>query len=175
MRTLILTFLLLVFSHNGFANDQVSKLDKLKAAYMFNFVKFITWPADNTNEVEATQSNNSEPLTFCLQTSAEFKGFFEALANTQVIGPQQKSIKSILLEEAVECDLVYLTAKYDDAYSKLSRAVVIQNSELVESRLSVFTFFKQNNRLRFEIDLQRAKQLKIDISSELLKLAKVKQ
>lgn len=150
---------------NAHAQVPLKREDKLKAAYMLNFTKFISWPE---------HQDSRKTLIFCLQGSPEFHEFFTALTKDRIVGPQKKTIRSVSIANASVCDLVYLQSDVDVLPAMLQNTVIIKDTENVSIRPSVFTFYEQNNKLRFVINMDEQKRLNIVVSSELLKLAKIK-
>ncbi|MBO1255371.1 YfiR family protein [Alteromonas sp. 5E99-2] len=143
----------------------MDKVDKVKAAYLFNFTKFINWSESHTHLTS---------LTFCLQTDPQFLSFFSEIAQNRPVGSEQIVISAVHLSQATKCDLVYITEPIANNSLDLTNTVTIQNEGRQYLPSAVFLLFERKNKLRFEIDLKEARRLNVNISSELLKLAKTR-
>ena len=144
------------------AKAELKKVDKLKAAYIVNFTRFISWP-----------DNQTMPLTLCIQDNPELSDFM-----THLIASKNKQKKNPLqvvpLAVATTCDIAFLNKPAPEYRSKLNATMVISDNRSIYSQQAVFTFFEQGNRLRFEVTLANARALNLSISSELLKVATVR-
>ncbi|MDO6566102.1 YfiR family protein [Alteromonas sp. 1_MG-2023] len=157
---LVVIALTLSFSHSAFAD--LKKIEKLKAAYMFNFTKFIKW-----------DRASSESINFCVQDDEVFRRFLTQLVESRP-SSSGAPISIVMLDGKQMCTFAYII-KNDDVLLNLSTSTILISDfpDLID-RPSVFTFYQENNRLRFEINLAEAERLELTISSELLKVAKIK-
>jgi len=160
MRMLLL--LLCLMSSSVLLADELSKSDKLKAAYLFNFTKYIDWPATRVD---------SRVLNICSYASTEFNTFLKALVQGRTV----KEGRTILVlqpqSDTTDCNLVFLKQLPPATFS--SDALLIGDNASYKQAGASIHFFQENRRLRFEVDLQRIEQQDLKISSELLKLARV--
>ncbi|CAD5272682.1 conserved exported hypothetical protein [Alteromonas sp. 38] len=161
MRSLLIVVVLtLGVSHSAFAD--LKKVDKLKAAYMFNFTKFMTWSSINTDSVN-----------FCVQNDEAFQQFLTQLVESRP-SSSVTPIRIVVLDGKQSCTFAFLTKNDDSLLNLTTSTIIISDLPNLIDRPSVFTFYEENNRLRFEIDLAEAERLNLSISSELLKVAKIK-
>lgn len=153
------------------ANTKVtlSKEKKLKAAYLFNFTRFIEWPNNGANKQPSS-------IHICIDDSKEFYQFLHQMVSSRAVDKSQGEVKVLQLEQAFECDLLYVTStqKNVNVNANLSNTVIIVDSNEVVFPEQSMAFYKEKGRLRFEIDLEKIKSLDITFSSELLKLARIK-
>jgi len=161
MRSLFIAVALtLAVSHAAYAN--LKKLDKVKAAYMFNFTKFMTW-----------NSINNEPVNFCVQNDEAFQQFLTQLVESR-LSSSVAPIHIVMLDGKHSCTFAYLIENDESLLNLTTSTIIISDVPNLIDRPAVFTFYEENNRLRFEIDLAEAERLELTISSELLKVAKIK-
>lgn len=149
------------------AQSELSKENKLKAAYLLNFTLFISWP-----EHHSVVPKHS--IILCLQGSKEFVQFANELAASGRFSNEKRLVKVEPLSSADKCDLSYIQQKILNIPSQMLTSVIVADSELVQLDTTAITFFRQQRKLRFEINLLVMQQLEVTVSSELLKLAKVK-
>ncbi|MBT3133758.1 YfiR family protein [Alteromonas sp. ALT199] len=143
------------------ATAELPKIDKLKAAYMYNFTKFITW-----------ERNESVPTVFCIHKNDELLSFFDALVKTR-----EKEKASVVVsdsKDASACHMTYLSTSDDLTVAHLRNSVLITESDTLTDAAPVFRFYTENQKLRFEIDIARADELDIKISAKLLQVARIK-
>lgn len=168
-RILLMSIVLatLLFNHVAYGQSELSKENKLKAAYLLNFTLFISWPEHHS--VAAKHS-----IILCLQGSTEFVQFANELAGGGRFSNEKRLVKVEPLSSADKCDLSYIQQKILNIPSQMQTSVIVADSELVQLDTTAITFFRQHRKLRFEINLLVMQQLDVTVSSELLKLAKVK-
>ena len=162
----------LLLCNSSQAESILSKKDKLKAAYLLNFTQFIEWP---NKEAEKTPTT----IRICVDGSSEFLLFLNQMAETRNQGLLQKTIKALPLTAAKGCELLYVkesnTGKFDFInLEKIDNTVIVTDSNEISFPKTSIVFYEQNKNLRFEIDLQQINEAQVIVSSELLKLARIK-
>ena len=79
------------------------------------------------------------------------------------------------LSEAKHCDYTYLYRPIQDENLKIIEgSVVVLSSDQMSQKDAAIIFYIDERKLRFEIDLNTIKKLNVMVSSELLKLARIK-
>ena len=164
--------LLLCFPVN--AEDSLSKEDKLKAAYIWNFIDFINWPDLGLDKLPSE-------IRICIDGSNDFVEFFRQLVGNRRVGKLQHSVEVLQLKEARKCELIYVREANKTTALKLVGAksldedtVIVADTSSIYFPGAAIMFYQENKKLRFEVDLERINTLNVDISSELLKLARIK-
>jgi hypothetical protein len=138
--------------------------DQFKAAYLFNFAKFVEWPP----------AAISETLTVCFLGG---HGVYDALA----VGIESKrvSTRRLLvrrLEPAAStdgCNALYLdaAAAANPPPTATLPVLTISDAPGFASSGGIIELFTENHRLRFLINVDSAQHVGLRISSDLLKLA----
>ena len=150
------------------AKDTFSKESKLRAAYFLNFIKFINWP-------NHSQDNPLTPLYICLQDETPFENFFRDLISNVATANNKPELRIYRLSEAKHCDYTYLYRPIQDENLKIIEgSVVVLSSDQISHKDAAIIFYIDERKLRFEIDLNNVKKLNLTVSSELLKLARIK-
>jgi hypothetical protein len=162
----------LLLCNSSHAESILSKKDKLKAAYLLNFTQFIEWP---NKEAEKTPTT----IRICVDGSSEFLLFLNQMAETRNQGLLQKTIKALPLTAAKGCELLYVkesnAGKFDFInLERIDNTVIVTDSNEISFPKTSIVFYEQNKNLRFEIDLQQINEAQVIVSSELLKLARIK-
>ena len=166
-------FLLLALSPSALSTrdafSQSVSEDDVKAAMVFNFLRFSTLP------------NPSDKILLCVLSNYPGVNQIRAL-DGKSLGSSPVRIE-IVEESAVltraQCQVaVYgeLSPKAAGALQSLTRSGVLtigQDAGFLE-RGGVIRFFSESNRVRFEIDNESARSAGITISSKVLALARIK-
>ncbi|MCW8860104.1 MAG: YfiR family protein [Deltaproteobacteria bacterium] len=143
---------------------------QVKAAYLYNFAKFITWP-------ETAFSDKKAPLVIGVLGKNEFNGYLEPLTSKTVRNRPivVKHFKSI--EDVSACQILYLSSSENKQLKthlkKLSvQAIVTLSDERNFAKQGgIIQFTPVRGRLRFIINLEKAKAVGMKIDSQLLSLA----
>lgn len=163
---MLLTSALLCTAWSANAQTALSKSSKIKAAYIFNFTKYIEWPRDAFTHIET-------PITICVEHNPEFNDFIKALVKQRKVGKDQRSLIVRNINDANICHIAYVKSAEAHTETLLRNALVLSDMNNKHA-FSAIIFFRQNDKLRFEINMVEVNRLNITISSELLKLARVK-
>jgi hypothetical protein len=154
------------------AADSVSKEYKIKAAYLYNFAKFVEWPADSF-------TNSQEPLVIGVFGQNPFGEELKAIAKDHKINGRDIVIKPVAtLAEAGGVHLMFFGVTEDDqvagmlAALKNSSVLTVGESEKFFAAGGMITFVREADKVRFEINAPAAEQHGVKISAQLLKLAK---
>jgi len=165
-RVLIVT-LTWLYSLASPAVAELSKGDKLKAAYLLNFTRFIEWPNRGTLD-------NPAAIRVCVASSEDFLRFLVELVGDRRVGRLRHPVEVSSLDSGKNCDLIFLQAAYEEIPVNPLEAIVVSDSADQLLSVAAIAFYTEDRKLRFEVDLQKIKSLDITISSELLKLARIR-
>jgi hypothetical protein len=142
----------------------------VEAAYLYNFGKFVRWPAD--------VSESKKSFDICILGQDPFDGTLQHLiANAQMNGrPMQRRVIAHASEEQ-GCAIVYV-AESEAAHLEETVVALNRRGELLVSGLPHFLedggavqFVIEKRRVRFEVNLDSASKDGLIVSSELLKVA----
>ena len=146
---------------------------RIKASFLFNFAKFITWPA----QADASQAK----LLFCIVGSSEVSAILKSQAEGQSIGGRRIIIEetnpSNPLSRLDNCQLIYIgerTKNSDqilDRVKKLPIVTVGQDMHFLQHG-GIINLMREDGRFKFQISLISATQAGLSISSKLLQLAR---
>ena len=143
---------------------------QVKAAFVYNFAKFVEWPADAFN-------GSSAPIRFCVLGESLVGPDLSQITEGKAIGghPIQVVPNSRNLRE---CHVLFISSSHTvplkQIQEQLHGAAVLIVGEtrdfVVEG--GMIGFMLEDARVRFEVNLETAKQSRLKISSKLLSLAK---
>jgi len=149
------------------AAAELPKEDKLKAAYLLNFTRFIEWPNRGTVDDPAV-------IRVCVDSSEEFLRFLVELVGDRRVGRLRHPVEVSPLDNAENCDLIFLQESRDEIPLHPLGAIVVSDSVDTSLSVAAIAFYTEDRKLRFEVDLQKIRSLDVSVSSELLKLARIR-
>jgi ribosome-associated protein YbcJ (S4-like RNA binding protein) len=156
----------------GLAQDPVAKEYQIKAAYLYNFAKFVEWPAP-------AFTNNESPLVIGVFGPNPFGDELIAIAKDHKINGRSIVIKHVAtLAEARGVHLMFFGDTEDGhiagtlAALKENGVLTVGESEKFIASGGMISFVLEENRVRFEINAAAAERQGMKISAQLLKLAK---
>ena len=144
---------------------------QVKAAFLFNFVKFIEWPEESLRE-------NGGRIRLCVLGAGPFAPQLERMvAGKSVNGRALEVVNVSLGGPWSHCQMLFVGSAQAGALHKLlddlrgdSVLTVGEGSEFLRQGGAI-RFFLLDNHVRFEINLDAAEQARLKISSKLLALA----
>lgn len=157
------TMILLLLARPGRA--QTSSYGELQSAYIYNFAKYIKWPA--------------EYQTFTIGVFGD-ADIMDQLAKTlkgKKIGGKEITLKKIgSAEESAQCHIVYLpSSKSKDLPSLLKavngKSVLVVTEEDLIKKGAVISFVVEDDKLRFKLNQSAMTKAGLIAAEGLLKLA----
>ena len=166
----VLRFLtaLLLWSALGLADASVRSEYEIKAAFLYNFTRFITWAEA---PAEATE------LTLCVLGQNPFGDVLAGLDGRVSQGRRLRLAFHETLLEADQCQVLFVgTGKarnlrsITDYARERNMLTISEIPDFVEDG-GIIGYVKEGNVIRFEINLLAAQQAGLQINSRLLELA----
>jgi len=144
---------------------------QVKAAFLLNFAKLVKWPAKN-------QPAPGQPIVLGIVGDAGVAKSMSSKLEGAQVGKHPVAVRIVSRAAQVEgCHIVFLASgRDDDAILEAARsraALSVGESEGFAARGGMVNFFSEGKKLRFEINTDAAAQAEIEISSRLLRLAKL--
>jgi len=144
---------------------------EVKAAYLYNFGKFVEWPA----KIKAA---NAGAFTICVLGQDPFGVTLDATIAGETIDRKSVVAKRISKpQDAADCRILFISSS-EESQLKQILATLDKTSVLTVSDMLQFTrrggmiqFILEENRVRFEVNLTTAERAGLTLSSQLLKLA----
>jgi len=171
------------------ADSAANREYQVKAAFLYSFIKFVDWPAEDTVDV-------NQPIIIGVLGTDPFGNAFEPVKDTHVKGRKVnverfKSLEDIkkdasqdvsLLRSQTDairkCHLLFICSSekghLSEIIESLKGASVLTISEMedfVESR-GMIELLMEEGKVRFEVNLSAAEKANLKIRSQLLRLAK---
>lgn len=154
------------------AQDAAPSEYQIKAAFLFNFAKFVQWPP------EAFATTNS-PLIIGVLGENVFGDNLEKTINHKVINERPLQFKEFhSVGEATNCHILFISTSEKAKFSKIIQGLqgtsvltVSETGEFIDAG-GMINFVLEANKIRFEINDEAAKKAGLKISSKLLSLAR---
>lgn len=160
-----------VVSEKTAESAAIEKREKqIKAAFLFNFLKFVEWP-------EPMQNTS----TICFLENNTFGDALTPLTKKQVRGKPIQIKENITLNNISQCSILYIDPKFEESLDTmlldiyLYPILTISDMRHFAFKGGVLGFYREKKRVRFAINTSRAERLGLKLSSKLLELAKVVQ
>ncbi len=164
-------FLLALFI-GGVARAEANLEHEIKAAYLFKFVTLTDWPA-------GALPPDGHPITLGVYGKNPFGNALSPLDGKVVKGRVLRVKEVSSPAEAKLCQIVFISPSERAQFPELIR-------ELTEARVltvgadagfaasgGIINFFEERNKIRFEINQDASRRIGFNISSEVLKLARL--
>ncbi len=165
-----LLFLSLFGAQTSHAQQTHPTESQVKAAYLYNFGKFVTWTGTN--------AGSSASFDICVLGKDPFGVVLDSTVAGGNIGEKRVTAKKISsLQESDHCRIVFISSS-EQARLKAILAAAKAGGTLTVSDIPHFAdkggmieFVPQENRIRFEVNLPATEEAGLTLSSELLKVA----
>lgn len=140
---------------------------ELKAAFIYQIAKFVEWPPSRG------------PLRLCVVGGNPFGPALETIRGKPL---NERKVEVALLAPGAdlrECAMLFIAASAERhlerivAISRGSGTLTISDTEGFSERGAMVNFYLENGKVRFEINLDAARQSDLKISSKLLSLARI--
>ena len=146
--------------------QDVSLEYRVKAAYLFNFTKFVEWPRDTADR----------PLTICVAGRNVFGEVLTDLVRGERVNDRPIETR-LILEPEPGCDILFVPrGAAAAAYLRAARGMPVLSVGESSDFLAlggVANFILEGANVRFEIDADAAGRAGLRVSSRLLRLARV--
>jgi hypothetical protein len=154
------------------AAAQTATASSLRSAFLFNFAKFTQWPAEALPP--------AAPLVICVLGDPAVAAELEQSARNQILEGHRIVVWKGLGEGSVQsCHMLYVAAAVErqvqaslDTVRNAPVLTVGESSLFAETGGSV-QLFRENDRMRFAVNIDAVQRQKLHLSAQLLSLAKV--
>lgn len=144
---------------------------QLKAAFLYNFAKFVEWPA------QAFKTPN-EPIRICVLGQNSFGSSLEDTVRGKVAGGRSFAVQNIAnTQQANSCHILFVSASERKKFKSILldlnglSVLTVGESDGFAAIGGVINLKLDGGQLQMEIDTGAAERAKLRISSKLLSLA----
>ena len=146
---------------------------QVKAAFLFNFARFVEWPADAFPSADA-------PLQVCVLGQDPFGADFEqVILDKTVNGHRLEVIHPAGVPQARACQILFVAAserrRVREILQGLASACVLTvgDSPGFAKMGGIINFVLEESRVRFEINVQAAERVHLKLNARLMTVANV--
>lgn len=170
---LVISALFLSGAWNLPAQTAASKEYQIKAAFVFNFAQFVDWPSD-------TFTNASAPLCIGVLGDDPFGDILDTTINGEKVNGHPLVVRRFhKAEEIQDCQVLFIS------HSEAKRMRQVLDGLKGRSVLTIgevdgfckdggiIRFVTEQNKIRFRINPETAKNSSLTVSSKLLRLAQI--
>jgi hypothetical protein len=155
--------------------DDSSKEYKVKAAFIYNFAQFVDWP-------DSAFVSSDAPFVVVIVGKDPFNGLLDRAVGGKSVGNRRAVVQHIdSIDQIGSCQILFVPQTDDDSLTQILKKIqdrpilAIGENENLPSLGGCCRFFTEDDRVRFEINLDAANAANLKISSKLLKLARIYQ
>jgi hypothetical protein len=168
----IVLMVLLVRGRPVQGHGSASSEHEVKAAFLFHFSQFVDWP-------EGTFKEANSPIVYCTIGEDPFHGALDASLSGKAVGERALRVQHFKqLEEIRGCQILFIGESEQKRVATLATkfqgnpVLTVGESEHFIQEGGMIGFLLEENKIRFEINLEAAEHAKLKLSSRLLALAK---
>ena len=170
---LLLLFICLTGMGTSGLSAQPADEYQVKAGFLFNFAKFITWP-------EAAFPSPDTPFVIAIVGTDPFGVILDqAVAGKQVLDRPIVVRRFATLDDIDRCHILFasrsVTNQYERIFNKANTlfSLTVGESDQFAQRGGIINFVIRDQKIRFEINPDAARRADVRINAKLLKLAEI--
>jgi len=167
----------LLFTPGAVADSKALQLKQVKAAFVLNIAKFVTWP-------KQVYQQRPEQLLLCYYQTDPLGAAFETIRDKTVNGRHLKKVTVEDLTASARCDILLIPADAQvNLASEASQGVtwpVLTIADMTHRdtaevfyKGALISLVRQGKRIGFAVNVLGTKKAGLKVSSELLKLATI--
>lgn len=144
----------------------------LTAAFVYNFAKFTTWPADAIGA--------RAPVVFCVMGDTSVADALEQLVKGRDLGGRAIAVRQVAADAGVRaCHVLYASgldeARAIEVLQLIGHAAVLTVSDFEEFAQvgGTASVYIENERMRFSFNVASVERARLTVSSKLLTLARI--
>ena len=145
---------------------------QVKAAYLYNFGKFVSWPP------KPDSSTPSKPFNLCVLGKDPFGSTLDSTVADESIDGRTVIVSRLSkVQDSTPCSIVFVSHSEAGHLKAILEALRSSNALTVSDipgfsdQGGMIEFVVSENRVRFEVNLLAAQHAGLALSSELLKVA----
>jgi hypothetical protein len=157
----------------GEAGTATSPEHMIKAAYLLNFARLIEWPRD-------AFANTDTPMTIGLLGSDPFGQALDLTVEGKKITNRPIAIKRLQWgQDLRQCQIVFLSSGDSHRITELAARLaglpilIVGETTGLATRGATINFRVEDDRVRFDVNVDAAKRARLTISSQVLRVARI--
>ena len=146
---------------------------QVKAAFLFNFAKFVEWPSSSLPDLSA-------PLRICILGRDPFGDELRNITKEKTVSGRKLQIDQLVdLQHAKTCQILFIASSERAQLKEILEALqganvlTVGDTNGFPEQGGMINFVLENDRVQFEVNRKAAEQAGLKISSKLLSVAKL--
>lgn len=142
----------------------------VKAAFLYNFTKFVEWPASAFTDEHSS-------LKICVVGKDPFGKSLEAVVREEVAGRKLTVWQKESMSNPAGCQILFISRSEGERLTEILSAVrglpvlTVSDTQGFLEQGGIINFILEGSKVRFEINQESAARAGLKISSKLLRLA----
>lgn len=157
----------------GRAQSSAPTMPQVQAAFLFNFSKFVTWPN------EAFQ-HSGDSLIIGVLGEDPFGAILEdTIRDKTVIGKHLIVKRFTRIQDALHCHILFLSISEESRLAQMIQALgktnilTVSDMEQFAEHGGMVAFTVEDQKVRFNVNMEAVGRTELKIGSQLLKLARI--
>ena len=146
---------------------------QFKAAYLYNFSKFVEWPAQAFASPVA-------PIRLCVLKEQAFESELNQVVKGKTVGGRAVAVVPVqTAEQSLGCQILFIASSQDKQSRQIidtlrnTSVLTVGESEGFLERGGIINFVLQDDRVQLQVNHKAATQAGLHISSRLLSVARL--
>jgi len=155
------------------AQSPSAKEYQVKAAFLYNFAKFVEWPASSFSDAAA-------PLRICVYGQDPFGPALHDIANDKSINGRKLEVDQVVdVPHARSCHILFIASSEKTSVQQIleglrgAGVLTVADSKGFVGQGGMINFVLEDDRVKFEVSPAAAERAGLKISSKLLSVAKL--
>jgi hypothetical protein len=157
---------------SAYAQDRNPGEYQVKAAFLYNFAKFVEWPDKKFTRTGAV-------INICVLGEDPFGFAFDTMRD-ETIGNKKLVIKRFKTPQRVEeCHVLFISGSEKERLEQIVKSLTglsiltVGDTEGFAQKGVIMNFYIEGNKVRFGINVDSVNRSGLKISSRLLRLARI--
>ncbi len=146
---------------------------QIKAAFLYNFAKFVEWPAEKLGD-------GSAPIVIAVIGKDPFGPVLDQTLIGKTVNGRALVVRRVVgLPDLRRCHIAFISSSEKGRLSEILPALAgagvltVGDAQRFAEQGGMISFVTEENKVRLEINVEAATRAGVQISSKLLKLARV--
>ena len=137
---------------------------KIKAGYLFNFTKFITWSDENT-----------ETFNICIVGTDPFGELIDPIEQRTAFNRPIKLFRLTSINDSPHCHIAYISAgiSIKSIGDNIKNILTVGEEAPFIKQDGMIAFVKKDDKIKLQINLKRLQQSGLKISAKLLEVSEI--
>jgi len=155
------------------AESPAPTMHQVQAAFLFNFAKFVTWPDD------AFERSGSSLIIGVLGEDPFGAVLEETVRDKTIMGKKLAVKRFVRVQDAVKSHILFLSSSEESQLlpmlKVLEKTTVLTVSDMEEfaERGGMVAFTVEDQKVRFNVNVEAVERAGLKMGSQLLKLARI--